>query len=143
MAIKPKVETSSKFALKDNLASDILLHLETKTKCEAPNAGVTVEGNNENKSTSIERNGEEKVLNNVDAASVTVEIREKKGEEDVEESFFPTTTERNSIVSNNTVTASTYGISEVVSAARVARRLKARRSIENKKKEEYNESILI
>ena len=142
LAIEPTVEKSSKLDLKDSSASNNLIRQESETECEFPVVGATVEGNLENKSASLERNGEQKFQKNVDVTTEAVEIRDKKGEEDLEESFFPPTTERNSIVSNNTVTASTYGISEVVSAARVARRLKARRSIE-KSKEEYKESILI
>jgi len=142
LTIKPTVEKSSKLDLKDSSASNNLIRQESETECEFPVVGATVEGNLENKSASLEINGEPKLQKNVDVTSEAVEIRDKKGEEDLEESFFPPTTERNSIVSNNTVTASTYGISEVVSAARVARRLKARRSIE-KSKEEYKESILI
>ena len=65
----------------------------------------------------------------------SIQIRNKPEEEAIDDSLFPPVTSRNSIV-----TASTYGISEVVSAARVAKRLKARRSLS---KEEYKESILI
>ena len=90
---------------------------------------------NRDKKVSCDSKKEIESFNPLNQDKDIIQFRNKPEEEEIDDSLFPPTTSRNSIV-----TASTYGISEVVSAARVAKRLKARRSLT---KEEYKESILI
>ena len=111
------------------------IHEQKDIKLEAPEVNSTAEQSRDKDVSFSDSKKEIKSENPSKEVNNIIQIRNKSEGEAIDDSLFPLVTSRNSIV-----TASTYGISEVVSAARVAKRLKARRSLS---KEEYKESILI
>ena len=132
LATEPTMNSKLKHEWK---TSDELIHGQSDENLEAQKFNSTVEQNKDKDVSFCDSKKEAKSENPSKEVNDIIQIRNKSEGEAIDDSLFPPVTSRNSIV-----TASTYGISEVVSAARVAKRLKARRSLS---KEEYKESILI
>lgn len=132
LAIEPIIDSKLKLELK---TSEKSFHEQKDIELEAQRFYSTVEQNRDKDVSCSDSKKEIKSVNLSKENNDITQIRDKSEVEAIDDSLFPPVTSRNSIV-----TASTYGISEVVSAARVAKRLKARRSLS---KEEYKESILI
>ena len=125
----------SKPGLENTSGSDSLLVKENIKRPEAPDGEGNVEGNIQDMTIIDNETYRVNSSNSSNKNLEKIDLRDKEKENPFPDEIISPPSSRNSIV-----TASTYGISEVVSAARVAKRLKARRSAS---KGEYKESILI